>query len=159
MSEVKIRPARISDASQLGAVGYAAWLKGIGDHVCPEVRQRIGSETFSSFARTHCAQILVAERNGTVVGFVGTEKADNYITDLSISPGFEGRGLGSALVAAVERLVADRGYDTVEIEVLTANRRALRLYHHLGYETVWQGTREDPTLSVELEKTRLRKEI
>jgi ribosomal-protein-alanine N-acetyltransferase len=159
MSEVRIRPARIADASQLGAVGYAAWLKGLGGQVGPEVRRRIGSETFLSFARTHCAQILVAEQNGTIVGFVGTEKADNYITDLWISPGFEGRGLGSALVAAVERLVADRGYGTVEIEVLTANRRALRLYHYLGYETVWQGNREDPTLCVELHKTRLRKEI
>ena len=159
MSEVKIRPAQISDAPHLGAVGYSAWLKGIGDHVDPEVHQRISSETFSSFVRACCAQILVVERNGIVAGFVGTENGENSISDLWISPDFEGLGLGSALVAAVELVVANRGYNTVEIEVLSANCRALRLYHHLGYETVWQGNREDSVLSVELHKTRLKKKI
>ena len=53
----------------------------------------------------------------------------------------------------MEPTVSDRGYDTVEIKVLTANARALRSYHHLGYEIVWQGNREDPVLSVELHKT------
>ena len=159
MSAISLRPARLSDAAQIGAVGYAAWLKGIGGHVGPEAHCRIDAETFEAFARTSWAQILVAECDGAVVGFAGTEAGDNYISDLWVSPDFEGRGIGARLVAALERVIAERGYDSAEIEVLTANGRALQLYQRLGYRIVWQGRREDAVLCVELHKTLLSKGV
>ncbi len=159
MSAVTIRPARLSDAAQIGAVGHAAWLKGIGVHVGPAAHRRIDAMTFEAFARESWAQILVADWDSRVVGFAGTEGGDNYISDLWVSPDFEGRGIGARLVAALERLIADRGYDSAEIEVLTANGRALRLYQRLGYKIVWQGHRQDAVLAVELHKTLLSKGV
>ena len=101
----------------------------------------------------------MAECDGRVIGFAGTEEGDNYMSDLWVSPDFEGRGIGARLVAALERVIAERGYDSAEIEVLTANARALQLYARLGYQIVWQGRREDAVLSVELHKTLLSKGV
>ena len=159
MSEFKIRPAHSSDASQIGDVGFAAWLRGIGEHVSSEAHTRICSETFASFARNNSSQIFVAEHAGCIVGFAATEDGDNCISDLWVSPNFEGRGAGSSLIAAMENVIAKRGYDTAEVEVLTANSRAHRLYRHLGYQTVWQGFRDDEVLMIQLHKTILAKEL
>ena len=136
MAEVTVRPARASDARAIGAVGHAAWLKGIGVHVGPEAHARITPATFALFA---------------------TELGDNYISDVWVAPDHEGRGVATALIAAVEAVIRARGFDCFEIEVLTANERALRLYRHLGYEVTWQGCRDDLALAQELPKTRLSK--
>jgi ribosomal-protein-alanine N-acetyltransferase len=153
-----VRPARPSDAGEIGRVGHAAWLKGIGVHVGPDAHARITPATFALFATTRCAEILVAEIGGALAGFAGTELGDNYISDVWVSPDHEGRGVATALIAAVEAVIRARGYDTCEIEVLTANERALRLYRHLGYEITWQGSRDDTALALDLPKTRLRKD-
>lgn len=157
MAEVTVRPARASDARAIGAVGHAAWLKGIGVHVGPEAHARITPATFALFVTVHRGEILVAEIGGAVAGFACTELGDNYISDVWVSPDQEGRGVATALIAAVEAVIRTRGFDGFEIEVLSANHRALRLYRHLGYRTVWEGSRDDPALALELPKTRLRK--
>lgn len=159
MGEVRTRPAQVSDAPQIGLVGYAAWARGIGVHVGPEAHERIDPETFESFARANAGQIVVAAKNDTILGFAATEHGDNYISDLWVSPDFEGRGVGTKLMSVLEATIAARGYDTVEVEVLTKNRRALSLYRHLGYQIVWQETREDALLLVPLHKTLLRKDV
>jgi ribosomal-protein-alanine N-acetyltransferase len=155
--DIVIRPARRLDGPEIGRVGHAAWLKGIGVHVGPEAHARITPATFALFATVHRGEIVVAEVGGAVAGFAGTELGDNYISDVWVSPDHEGRGVATALIAAVEKVIAGRGFDCFEIEVLSANERALRLYRHLGYETVWEGSRDDPALALELPKTRLRK--
>ncbi len=159
MDEFRIRPAVASDAEQIGAVGYAAWLKGIGVHVGPEAHARIDVGTFASFAQSHASQIIVAEIADSVVGFAATEHGDNYISDLWVSPGHEGRGIGSALIASSEAAIAARGYDLVTIEVFTANERARSLYRRHGYEPIWQGMQEDGTLRIEMHKTVLAKAL
>jgi ribosomal-protein-alanine N-acetyltransferase len=152
-----VRPARPADAREIGRVGHAAWLKGIGVHVGPEAHARITPATFSLFATVRCAELVVAEIAGAVAGFAGTELGDNYISDVWVSPDHEGRGVATALIAAVEAAIWARGFDCCEIEVLTANERALSLYRHLSYEVTWEGSRDDPALALELPKTRLRK--
>ena len=131
MGEISIRPARIADASEFGTVGYAAWLRGIGVHVSPEAHERISPEIFASFARTNVDQIVVAEDDDTILGFAATEDDDNYLSDHWVSPNYEGRGIGTALLSVLETTIANRGYDTAEMEVLTRNERALSLYRHL----------------------------
>lgn len=139
MLDYAIRSATIADAPSIGMVGYAAWLKGIGDLVGLGAHSRISEATFSGFAETSHAEIVVAELNGEVVGFAGTEHGDNCISDVWVAPLYEGRGLGTALVTSLELIIADRGYDDAEIEVLSVNGRALRLYRRLGYTVIWQG--------------------
>jgi len=159
MRRTDIRPARKTDASNIGKIGYAAWVKGIGNHVEFADRNRISPQTFVTFAQSHTDQIIVAEKTNAITGFTATENGDNYISDLMVAPENEGCGVGTALLSAMERLIGGRGYDTVELEVLTANTRALRLYQHLSYRIVWRGNRRDKALSTALHKTRLEKRI
>ena len=149
----------MSDASQIGRVGHASWLSGVGVHVSREAHERITPETFASFARTRTDRIFVAEDYDTIFGFAATENADNYISDLWVCPSFEGYGIGTALLLTLETSIAKQGYDAAEIEVLTSNVRAMALYRHLGYRIVWQRTRQDNVLLIPLSKTLLRKKI
>ncbi len=159
MAEITIRPARPDDAFRVGEIGNAAWRKGFAPLVDPGVLARIDAESFAAFGREGAAQILVAEIAGDITGFAATEHGDNRITDLWVSPDYEGRGVGSALLAAMETRLRRRGFGTAEIEAMTANHRALRLYRHLGYQPVWTGRSYDATLQVDLDKTRLCKDL
>ena len=159
MAAFTIRPARADDVRRIAGIGYAAWRRGIGDLVPPEAGRRIGPETFAEFARDARGEILVADVDGRVVGFAATEHGDNQITDLWVSPDAEGQGIGTALMAATEARIGLRGYDAVEIDVMTANRRALGLYEYLGYRAIRESHAYDPHLQIELHKTRLRKRL
>lgn len=128
-------------------------------HVGAEAHARITPATFALFAATRRAEVVVTEIGGAIAGFAGTELGDNYISDVWVSPDHEGRGVATALIAAVEAVIRGRSFYCFEIEVLSASERALRLYRHLGYEITWEGSRDDPALALELPKTRLRKTV
>ncbi|RSM38521.1 N-acetyltransferase [Amycolatopsis balhimycina DSM 5908] len=55
------------------------------------------------------------------------------LTHLQVHDELRNRGVGQALVAAVERRLAEAGRDRVALAVLTDNLDAARLYHRLGY--------------------------
>ena len=65
----------------------------------------------------------------------------------------------SALVRALEREIAGRGFHEVLIQAAAANHRAHGLYGHLGYCEIWRKTAFDPVLETELEKIGLRKPL
>ena len=152
-NETNVRPARASDTEQLSRIGFSAWKKGIGPYVPAIAHAAKDEQTFATFARVHYERILIAEIGGEVCGFVGRESWQNVITDLWVDPAVEGRGVGSALMQAAEKVIADLGYSSVFIEALTDNSRAFRLYRWLEYEINWQDYRRDSVLGVRLHKT------
>lgn len=87
------------------------------------------------------------------------EHADDTISDIWISPSFEGRGAGSALIKALEAEIAERGYSEAQMQVAALNERALGLYEHLGYLQIWRKTMFDPILETTLEKIGLSKKL
>jgi [ribosomal protein S18]-alanine N-acetyltransferase len=152
-----IRPATKADAGPLGPVGYAAWQKGIGRLIPESAARRVDSQAFIDLIDKAWPGILVADIDGIPVGFVATGSAANYITDLWVSPDFEGRGVGSKLVAEIELRIQKAGFDTVEIEVMTDNQRARDLYLRLGYSVLYEREKHDDHLMIDLHKTRLAK--
>jgi ribosomal protein S18 acetylase RimI-like enzyme len=90
------------------------------------------------------AFVLVARRAGVVIGyaFVAVEGPDPvwYTGDtraelchLCVADGERGRGVGSALLDAMDAELEHRGVEDVEIGVDTANHEAARLYEQRGY--------------------------
>jgi ribosomal protein S18 acetylase RimI-like enzyme len=74
--------------------------------------------------------VLVVELDGVVVGyasFTGKEISNMYVL-----PGYQGRGIGAALLAAVLRSMPSEA----ELWVFESNAGAIRFYERNGFETV-----------------------
>lgn len=156
---VEITQATGEEEEKLAEIGLAAWRKGIKPLVSKDVAARIESDNpFLPFLRDMKSRLLVAVVEGEAAGIGGCEKEDDYISDIWVDPAFEGRGVGSALLQALEREIAGRGYRRARIHVAAANERALRLYQHRGYRQIWRKTAYDPILEIALEKIELAKD-
>ena len=59
-----------------------------------------------------------------------------YINMLATYPRFRGRGVGSGLMAQVDRLAQAANCNLVSIEVFDSNTGALKLYRRLGFDVV-----------------------
>ncbi|MBR0556514.1 GNAT family N-acetyltransferase [Ciceribacter sp. L1K23] len=157
---ISLRPARPDDIPGLAELGFSAWKRGILPLVTSEVVRRLeGDNPFIPFLREQGGRILVAEWNGALAGLGGREHADNHISDIWVSPDHEGRGVGSALIRALEEDIRAAGFTEATISVAAENTRAFGLYRHLGYVDTWRGRAYDPILGVTLEKVALHKDL
>ena len=83
--------------------------------------------------------MLVAELDGQVVGTVsmgghGFQRPGSLrLFALDVGAAFRRRGVGTALVKAVEAIASGRDLDEVNLEVAIGDRDAIRLYERLGY--------------------------
>ena len=85
-------------------------------------------------------EILVAEWEGKVAGSVSINVQQDipehlHLFALDVSPSLQRRGIGRALIVAVEDEAARRGLRGVWLDVGVENSDARRLYERLGYET------------------------
>lgn len=157
---IKIRPARLVELDRLAAIGLAAWERGIAPLVPAQVWDRVrAANPFRPFLRARGPSIIVADLDGEPAGIAARDGGGDYISDLWVSPGREGQGVGSALLASLEAAIAQAGHGTARLEVLTANVRALALYRRRGYRPVWEAFKRDLTLGLELHKTGLAKSL
>jgi ribosomal protein S18 acetylase RimI-like enzyme len=56
-----------------------------------------------------------------------------FIKDIVVHPNWQGRGLGSALLAEIFARLAERGYGTVALKVHPENAQAQRAYARMGF--------------------------
>ena len=159
MTLLTIRRAKRSDATSLAKIGHQAWQRGIAAYLPENARDKIGPKIFEDFANSFPDQILIAEDEDGILGFAATENGDNHVTDLWVAPANQGKGIGSKLMERMEARARNRGYDSVELEVLTSNTRALSLYKYLGYRVTKRGMRMDRVLELPLHKTKLKKSL
>ena len=87
------------------------------------------------------AMVFIAEDDhGDRLGFVTlshnthfTGEQQAYINELATCEAAEGRGVGTALIAACEQWAREQGYRILALSTGAANGRALGFYHHLGF--------------------------
>ena len=88
--------------------------------------------------------LLVARVGDAVVGFAsfsierGSLELDatrGHLSNIYVEPAYRERGIGTALLEAVEDELADRGVEVVILEVMAQNEAARRFYEQQGYET------------------------
>ena len=81
---------------------------------------------------------LVAEEEGRVVGYVGSQSvldgAD--VMNLAVSPEFRRQGIGEALVKALVAHLQQKGIIALMLEVRVSNTPAIALYQSLGFVQV-----------------------
>ena len=127
------------DAADLLALldAYASDPMGGGAPLAKDVRERI----VQGLAVTPGAFSLLARIEGEAVGLANCFTAYSTfagapvvnVHDLAVDPARRGRGIGKALLGAVEAEARRRGACKVTLEVLSGNERAKGLYLALGY--------------------------
>ena len=89
------------------------------------------------------ANLFVAEKNGTVIGFafcvaekdiLDDPPEQVYLQDLMITKTERGAGVGRLLVKAVKRFASDRGISRINLMVLASNKDAIAAYRAMGFE-------------------------
>ncbi len=127
--------ANAADAAEILALQKLAYLSEAelyDDYTIPPLTQTI-EELTADFERK---TILKAVQDGRIVGSVnGFIKEDRcLIGRLMVHPDFQGRGIGTRLMTAVEAVFADaRAWEVFTGELSVKN---IRLYERLGYRVV-----------------------
>ncbi|MFW6107514.1 MAG: N-acetyltransferase family protein [bacterium] len=145
---VTIRPATREDypavcalLDQLDAMHCEA-LPRVFRHPQPPARSR---EYVESILADEEATLLLAESGGEAVGLAHAAirrsrdipalvpRRFAVVDDLVVAPGWQGRGVGRALMEAVEAWAGERGASDVELTVWEFNRQAAAFYQALDY--------------------------
>ncbi len=132
---ISIRPARPEDATDLARLGNElACLMGAHEVYSADVFERYGFGPKPHF------EVLVAETAGGIVGYALFEETFNsdlcepgmWLHDIMVDEAMRGTGIGEGLMAAVARLVLDRGRTSLWWGVLSSNAMARQFYTRLG---------------------------
>ena len=133
---------RVTDKSELSWI----WDK-LADAFNPPLKECVSNyeEYLEKVASKGVSLCCISIEDESVQGCVSfytndLEHKRAFITEVMVSPNAQGRGLGSAMLAAVEEWVLACGMQSVGLEVRIDNEGARRLYSRLGYAVV--GTTE-----------------
>lgn len=129
-----VRAAWEADIAATAAVASASYRAAFGDILEPDVLAGYDQAFFAVRFTASLARLWIAELDGAVAGF--SLVTDRHLDMLFIAPAAQGRGVGQALLADVER----RG--AVSLESFRDNHKARRFYEHFGWRKVAEYSRE-----------------
>ena len=94
--------------------------------------------SITSELRNDLSLWIVAERDGVVAGYVGSQSVlgEADMMNLAVAPGFRRRGIGRELVQVLIERLKERGVHILILEVRVSNEAAIALYSDLGFEQV-----------------------
>ena len=100
---------------------------------CPWSENSVASELTNALSLW-----LVAEEDGHVAGYIGSQTVceESDMMNVAVHPDFRRRGIGEALVKALETELRARGSHCLTLEVRTSNAPAIALYEKLGFSRV-----------------------
>jgi len=156
---VAIRHARQNEIGLLLEIGLSAWenaTTGIGD-----VAAMLGpaKRAFDDFLTRHWFSLILVENEKRVCGWAAREGLDGIISDLWIDPEAQGRGLGSALLADIERRIAADGLAVASAKTHAQNTAAVAFFQRAGYRVTWLSTAYSQRLDRDAEFIGLAKEM
>jgi L-amino acid N-acyltransferase YncA len=142
--EVRVRRAVPADAEAIGRVHIDAWRWAYDGLFDPSLLARRTAEDTTAMWQRVIAKgvsvVLVAERDGAVVGFAGcgASRDDDaagagelYV--IYIDPAAYRSGVGSALMSRVLEELVGAGYREAVVWVLESNRRGRSFYERWGW--------------------------
>ncbi len=130
MNEIVLRQAVPADASEireLTRLAYAKWIPSIGREPKPM------TVDYAEAVQKHRFDLL--HMDGTLAALIETvQEADHLlIENVAVSPAFQGRGLGSKLLAHAEAVAASLGCDEIRLYTNSLFAMNVQLYRRRGY--------------------------
>ena len=158
---LKLRPILPHDVEAATLCGLEAWQSTIG--VCLEAFShdqfialqeafRLYLYSFASGAVEAGERLIVAESNGAICGFCGYDDHKGYLSDLWVSPVWQGKGVAQALLHEMRSTMQDQGRRFLTLEVLAQNHRAFAFYKKHGFVETKRRVKYDPVLKRRLMK-------
>jgi RimJ/RimL family protein N-acetyltransferase len=139
MSELIIRPALVADAAEVAQVQHESWCQAYRSLLPKDFPLRTQDERILIWEKritAHPCQTLLAERNGSLLGFIywesGTER-NALLRSLYLHPFFWRQGIGSRLLLQALDDMRQQGFRRVGLWVLANNLRAERFYLRQGF--------------------------
>lgn len=145
-----VRMAVAQDAEQIAALGMQVWLhtyatSGISREIAQYVFNEFTAARMTIAIKDTSKLLVVAEASGSVVGY-GVAAIGNVcpsrpamhieLATLYVQEHFKGQGFGSALLGAVEHLVAQRSGTGLWVTVNALNYPALEFYAKRKYTKI-----------------------
>lgn len=152
-----LRKAQETDAELLSEIGFRAWTMAMGPLGLKEAVRRSVRDSFQFFASNHYLTITVAEHWGTVLGWAAREKLDDEVTDIWVDPAYQKQGVGTLLLAEMERQILAHGQTVAKIQMQATNNVALNFFRKHEYSIHWMSTAWSPKLDADVESLGLRK--
>lgn len=113
------------------------------DQKCYEPAIAYSRREFRNYLRFPGAECVLAAVDGKVAGFCLTshQQSRGYIVTIDVLEEFRRHGVGTALLAEVERRLAAEGVREVGLETATDSESAIAFWQKHGYRTrgVWKG--------------------
>lgn len=133
---ITLRPARAGDGSALFEVTHRSVLGLAGSHYSAAQLAGWMGDRNAAFYEGVIAQggAVVAEKDGSIVGFVDAEPGE--VTRLFLLPGMAGAGLGKRLLQIGIETAGAGHSGPIKVE---ATRNAENFYRHHGFATVRTG--------------------
>ena len=93
---------------------------------------------FLTFLLRHDTLFLVAEEEGTIIGFAGVMMVldEAELTNVAVMKNHQKQGIGRFLIESLMRLLAELEVDILHLEVRVSNDKAISLYRQIGFEDV-----------------------
>jgi ribosomal protein S18 acetylase RimI-like enzyme len=169
MPDVTIRPARPDDAEAIAAIHVASWqhaYRGIlpDDYLAGlSSDDRLHMWTYILGLPDKPTHVGVAEDGGALVGFASVGPSEDGVEGemtlytLYLHPHATGKGIGSALLAEAERVMADAGAAQATLRVITANPHARHVYERAGWVADPDSVRIEDAWGQPVETIRYRK--
>ena len=134
--EVIVRPAGAADIGPIHRIILAAFRK-YADVLGLDGQVSALRETEADIAKEiETKTVLVAERDGEIVGSVRYEMITNdvaYLTRFSVDPNVHNSGIGKLLLAAVNEYAARQGAKAVALHTASKMTPLVRMYYGMGY--------------------------
>ncbi len=123
-----LRPYTPEDFEELYTIDQACYAPGIA----------YSKRTLRLFLRLPGAECLVAESGGAIAGFILAEHEGEraHLITIDVLASERRRGVGTALLHAIEQAVAARGVRQVTLETATDNEAAIAFWQEHGYRTI-----------------------
>lgn len=159
-SDLIIRKAVSSEVETLADIGYAAWERDLMPFLLGQAANKQNERRrLSQSLHELLDRVIVAEIEGSAVGWCARQRGRAYIPFLFVTPLLQNHGIGTALLRRMESMLELQGADRVQLDTLADNVRAVNFYQHQGYQILVLKSEGQPgqpaqagAMSVRLEK-------